>query len=438
MPLSPNHTTRTTTTTTTNSSRDQTAPKPYRNSVCPSSLYTTSTQPSHPATEEYSCTSQNETSTPSIPAPSEQLEDEQHEQDSTSSDDDISTTNTDTSSSRSSSVRSSKSSLREEAAKQQDGVGSSDSSSNNHINHKMLSFDNMSTTSSSSSSSLPASSSDAPLLPPRSARRASRMLGSIPQKKAVDDDQPMLPHAAPHQIYLSSEEDASSSADDFSDFGDVESDAEGSRKPAGRFIREDTARVVSVVFYGKPSIITLSRRSISPSSSDVSDRAGILRTATEPALKRPSSVSSTSSSSLYQHPPRSSSMVTTTLLEKRRPGFLHIDPYAKGSDDSLRTPRTPTTMLRKTLNLVKKRSRPNLHQSESQLTRMEQVGEVDGEDDDDDDPRESLCLEPATPSSAVSYEDIIKSARRSVSSPKSPKSRFRSGLSLGRQRSIKA
>ncbi|EFY88063.1 hypothetical protein J3459_014180 [Metarhizium acridum] len=303
--------------------------------------------------------------------------------------------------------------------------------------------------SSSSTSSLAMPTCDVPALPAKSSLRASRLLASIPQKRAPNDDQPMLPHAAPHQVYLSSEEDASSSADDFSDFDDeMESDGEGgSQKPSTRnMAREDTARVVAVVFHGKPSIVTLSpRRSISPSSSEVGQpRAGLLRTATEPSLQhqRPRSVSSATSTMKF-HPPRASSM--TTGFEKKRPHFLHIDPYAKVRDEAaehLRGPMTPTSMFRRTLSLVKKRSKPNLHQSESQLTPMEKVGEVEEEDD----PRESLCLESAS-LGPVSNQDVMRKAQRhgSVSSPRSeasspisPKNRFRAGLSLGRQRSVKA
>ncbi|GAB0136728.1 hypothetical protein EsDP_00005021 [Epichloe bromicola] len=331
-------------------------------------------------------------------------------------------------------------------------VNSSNSSMHENLGSKshdndMLSVDNNISSSSSSSRSgsisLAAATGEAPMLPTRSARRASRLITPIPPKKTASDERPMLPHAAPHQIYLSSEEDASSSADDFSDFEEeLDSDSQPSQRT------KDTARMVAVIFYGKPSIVTLSpRRSISPSSSNGQQTgAGILRTLTEPALSRPRSVSSTSSTTTLNHPPRSSSMMTAGL-GKKRPGFLHIDPHAKGNDanhETARTPKTPTTMLRKTLNLVKKRSKQNLHQSESLITPMEQVSEV--EEEEEDDPRESICLESPTLSS-VSHQDIVKGAKRNaslsvprseVSSPKSPKNRFRTGLLLTRQRSVRA
>ncbi|KAK2603753.1 hypothetical protein QQS21_004038 [Conoideocrella luteorostrata] len=398
--------------------------KPYRRrSVCCSS----SASLSQPSAKNQPRLSMCETSTSSIPTQCAKKEEDEHYQD-TSSDESSSTTSS-VNSSNCNCSNSTVEGVKEEVNQVAD----------------MLSVENFSN---SSSSSLTVPTGEAPVLPARSSRRTSRLLTSIPQKKPTNDEQPMLPHAAPHQVYLSSEEDASSSADDFSDFGEeLESECEKSPKVTERRIsREDTARMVAVVFHGKPSMITLPRRSISPSSSGVQQSGhGILRTVTEPALNRPRSVSSTSSTSTFKHPPRSSSMMTAGL-EKKRPGFLHIDPYAKYSDDhheSTRTPKTPTGMLRKTLSLVKKRSKQNLQQSESHITPMEQVGEAEEEDD----PRESLCLEPPTPTPSVNYQDIIRGAKRNasisvprseVSSPKSPKNRFRAGLSLGRQRSVRA
>ncbi|KAG6046993.1 hypothetical protein E4U39_000834 [Claviceps sp. Clav50 group G5] len=328
-------------------------------------------------------------------------------------------------------------------------IESHDGNDHHHNNNNksidtMLSADNISNSgsnSSISSFSLPIGD-EAPVLPPRSARRVSRLMTPIPPKKTASSERPMLPHAAPHQMYLSSEEDASSSADDFSDFAEEpESDSENSHKA--------TARMVSVKFYGKPSIVTMpSRRSISPSSgSSRPSCPAILRTLTEPALSRPRSISSTCSlTPTFNHPPRSSSMMTASFA-KKRPGFLQIDPYAKGNEDlpeiaSARTPKTPTAMFRKTLNLVKKRSKQNLQPSESHISHMEQVGEVEEEHD----PRQSMCMGSSTPSS-VSYQDIMRNAKRNTfhpvsrsegSTPKSPKHRFRSGLSLTRQRSVRA
>ncbi|KND93753.1 hypothetical protein TOPH_01662 [Tolypocladium ophioglossoides CBS 100239] len=300
------------------------------------------------------------------------------------------------------------------------------------------------------------SSSDiaAPALPAKSALRASRLLASL-QQKAASEERPILPHAAPHQVYLSSEEDASSSADDFSDFDELDSDSEQSQQSSeSRASHEVTARVVTVVFHGRPSIVELPRRASTSGSTDARRPAtGILRTATEPILVRTRSISS-SSSPAFQHPPPSSSMLPSGF-EKRRPVFLTIDPFAtKASDhdeqDSARTPRTPTAMLRKTLSLVRKRSKPILNQTADHpresfsmlLARMAQVGE----ETEPDTPRE------VSPVNRVpaSYHDIMRSAKRNAEAPtprveatsplstNAPKGRFRRGLSISRPRSIRA
>ncbi|KAL8418544.1 hypothetical protein RB594_001948 [Gaeumannomyces avenae] len=130
-------------------------------------------------------------------------------------------------------------------------------------------------TSASDTSSAPASS-PAPPLPNKNARR-SRMLDGMMIK--LDAHREV---ATPHDVYLSSEEDASSSADDFSDY-DWESSSEVDLSEAGvelcegklaasptsssgsspsvpppRRSHEITARAVAVVFSGKPAMIELS------------------------------------------------------------------------------------------------------------------------------------------------------------------------------------
>jgi hypothetical protein len=106
-----------------------------------------------------------------------------------------------------------------------------------------------------------------PALPARSSLRSSRLLDPAAFKNALDVEQPPLsPVSAPHDVYLSSEEDASSSADDFSDY-EFGSESDMSLGSPDLKTEQDTARVVSVVYYGKPSLVNLSPRSISPTSS---------------------------------------------------------------------------------------------------------------------------------------------------------------------------
>lgn len=192
-----------------------------------------------------------------------------------------------------------------------------------------------------------------PALPPRSSLRASKLVDDF--KLAQAEPEPSL--KTPHDIYLSSEEDASSSAGDFSD-DDYESGSEASQQAqARRGSQEDTARVVSVIYSGKPCIVHLggSRRSSSPDST--SDR----------------SQSSCHEEALNMLEAKSHAVRQSSLLSlESRPSFLSIDPFAdtecpespkKDDDASPRTPRTPSMMfkMQKTLGLVRKRSRPMLH-----------------------------------------------------------------------------
>ena len=280
----------------------------------------------------------------------------------------------------------------------------------------------------------------APALPAKSAMRASRLLATLPDKLA--EDRPVLTAAAPHILYLSSEEDASSSADEYSDFDDFDSDNEStsskhSRKPS----YEDTARIVSVIFSGKPSMITLAPRSNSTTTLQPRNTS-LHRTSTVPALWKERSNSTTSSNG-FPHPPRSSSMVTGT--EQKRSTFLRVDPFASkpDSDDAERpkTPKTPTAMFRRTLSLVKKRSKPSLNQSlsmrEGEVSRMEQVGE----EDEDIESQTSESSKGA--SESVSYHEIVKLAKKNAKSapqsapPQSPNSAKERIFSMSRRMSVR-
>jgi hypothetical protein len=234
-----------------------------------------------------------------------------------------------------------------------------------------------------------------PALPQKSALRASRMLSGFADLKQSTTTSTTtantLAQAEPHEVYLSSEEDASSSADDFSDYDSMSEAEEESAKR--RKSQEDTARVVSVIFSGRPSIVSVSpNRAASPASSLESDSAPaprpLERAATDSSLATSSSSSSSRRLSIssigsmsLRHPPRTSSMYFTTgsptVGGKKKPTFLNIDPYASTSKLPIeeeehqesydtcsspvpRTPKTPSAMFRRGLSLVKKRSRPLL------------------------------------------------------------------------------
>ncbi|KAI6771881.1 hypothetical protein HG530_002839 [Fusarium avenaceum] len=316
---------------------------------------------------------------------------------------------------------------------------------------------------------------EAPALPAKSALRASRCLDGLLTHKLAEDQAPFSTH---HDVYLSSEEDASSSADDFSDF-ESDSGSDGSRTLDRRGSREDTAKMVSVVYAGKPSVIDLPRRSVSPSliseaSSRPSSRMStssrppscLRRTSTLPVtlpvLDRRMSFYTTSSGSVL-HPPRTSSM-GTGRLEKQRPDFLSIDPFAAKARPETRdepterpkTPKTPTGVFKRTLSLVKKRSRPSLNTSFASQSRdnlslftptlpMEQVREESSNDFGDRPPKPILQKAPTyhefaqrRMSSAPMSPMSPMSEPASPMTPNSTRSRLRQGLAAAaRRRSVK-
>ncbi|KAL7903466.1 hypothetical protein HDV63DRAFT_364116 [Trichoderma sp. SZMC 28014] len=295
--------------------------------------------------------------------------------------------------------------------------------------------------------------SKAPALPPRSALRASRLLATMPQK--LSQHRPVLTHAAPHLLYLSSEEDVSSSADDFSDC-DYSSDSEHTQEVQEQpSTCHDIARAVSVVFSGKPCIVQLSRRSRSQTS--CSDRSAIelTRISTAPVFsRRKESVSSTSSpKAAFQHPPRSSSIMSPVTFDKDSNSFLNVDPFASKSEPEEPEPqlRKTAAMFKRTLSLVRKRSRPNLNPAAShsreglsiQTGTMEQLSEEKEENH-----ISNPTPQPALPSMA-SYPGAMAPRRASsysaatlsptigdASSPLSPTKRIRQGF-LTRRRSIR-
>jgi len=287
---------------------------------------------------------------------------------------------------------------------------------------------------------------DAPPLPQKNALRASRLLDNLGLKLGGSLETHEVGQTTPLDMYLSSEEDASSSADDFSDY-DYDSDSDGVQSPTrSRRSHEDTARVVSVVYIGKPSIIDLS---MLPSR-----RQSCIGTVSS-LTSRPST-SSTSLSSLNR-PATTSTLLPAGLAGKKRPPFLNIDPFANGSTYSLavpketldgnapKPPRTPTALLKgvtRTFSLVRKRSRPQL--------AAPAPAPASPARDLHTSPDEAPLRTPRTPASPVTYNDILKAARKNAlqqqteptpaspppASPNTQRKSFLGGLA-SRRRSIK-
>ncbi|EFQ29807.1 uncharacterized protein GLRG_04951 [Colletotrichum graminicola M1.001] len=262
----------------------------------------------------------------------------------------------------------------------------------------------------------------APALPAKSSLRASRLLDSMALK--IITNQPA--QSAPQDIYLSSEEEASSSADEFSDYDYELESAESADSPI-RKSHEDTARVVSVIYSGKPSIIDLpsTRRSPTPESADSRSLSRLAISTTEPALRRMSTSPATGASySPIHHPPRSSSMmITASMLPKERPAFLNVDPYAsKPLDERVderhpdaerpERPKTPTSQLfKRTLSIVRKRSRPQLRDLAANNSSRDQLSLPSSTTDVREEVPEKALN---SPWSSVSYHDIMRAAKKNA------------------------
>ncbi|KAI0446548.1 hypothetical protein F4803DRAFT_502733 [Xylaria telfairii] len=268
-----------------------------------------------------------------------------------------------------------------------------------------------------------------PAIPKRNTLRTSRFLDNL-RLNSIESATKSL--NTTQSVYLSSEEDASSSADDYSDYEYSDSDYESSneepeKSPTRRRSQEVTARAVSVMFVGKPSIVELAshRRSISPAKRPQSEFFG--RSVSSPfgIEHRP------------DYPPRKISLASMNDLPKHYPSFLNQDPFSSspytrresvlriettsstGSPVAQypRTPMTPTgafQRIQKTINLARKRSRPNLkaaaHNSASMSslnlsnpnTSQEYQASIDSPD----------MGSPATTTSPVTYNQILNVARR--------------------------
>jgi hypothetical protein len=124
-----------------------------------------------------------------------------------------------------------------------------------------------------------------PALPQRSEKRASRLLenvmlelqnlGGSTQKEG--DKISIVQESDPHELYLSSEEDASLSDDyddSLTDFEEgtssevPEATRASSSRASSRKSQEDTARVVSIISVGKPQIVNIYVPNTSPSTAD--------------------------------------------------------------------------------------------------------------------------------------------------------------------------
>ncbi|KAK4179506.1 hypothetical protein QBC36DRAFT_72489 [Triangularia setosa] len=310
--------------------------------------------------------------------------------------------------------------------------------------------------------------SDVPELPRKSSQRVSRILDNHGLKLGGEEGQA----TTPHDIYLSSEEDASSDADDFSEY-DYDSSVEDPHSPTAttrRGSQEVTARVVSVVFAGKPSIVNLSlkkQRSVSPSSSSVntsrtrnstesSESESVKPSTTAPVPSGDRPITPASSLSARSNPNRrsSSSLLSDLLTNKRKPPpFLSIDPYANGYHYSLdtvpkaldslegetpisaKTPRTPTQIFKgvtRSFSLARKKSRPTLDTSVSSVSHQPRPStsstntnrsslqqSISASDDQqfeehEEEKENNNRIGDKTPQTPITYNDILKAVKKNA------------------------
>ncbi|KAI0430803.1 hypothetical protein F5Y09DRAFT_217652 [Xylaria sp. FL1042] len=263
-----------------------------------------------------------------------------------------------------------------------------------------------------------------PAIPKRNTLRTSRLLDSL-KLNSIESATKSL--NSPHNVYLSSEEDASSSADEYSDDDDgYESSSEESEKsPVRRKSQEITARAVSVVFVGKPCVVELanSRRSVSPAKRPQSEFFGR-------SVSSPFGVDAPRNRPDY--PPRKISLASIGDLPKESPSFLSQDPFSESpytrresiltiETSSIpgilpRVPRTPTRAFQrfqKSISLARKRSRPNLKAAAENNASMSSLNLSNLNTSQESQESNKLdSASPATMQSPVTYNEILKVARR--------------------------
>ncbi|KAI2643688.1 hypothetical protein GGS21DRAFT_497735 [Xylaria nigripes] len=302
-----------------------------------------------------------------------------------------------------------------------------------------------------------------PAIPKRSTLRASQFLDSL-RLNSIKSATKSL--AAAHTVYMSSEEDASSSSGEFSDNDYEASDEESEKSPVRSSAQEITARVVSVVFVGKPSVVDLTtcRRPTSPPKRPQSE---LIRLAASSRL-------GTDLMRSRAEPQRNSTLAPVTSHPKASlspsPSFLSQDPFSNGPYTKrqssltfeptsspkpyLSTPNTPTRALQriqKTINLARKRSRPNLKvsPSSSASTSSLNLPSLNMSEESQDSNKGDTY-------STMTYNDMLKTTRRksasmsritqsstSLERPSSPnppapiKRGLLSGFNMNRRRSMK-
>lgn len=323
-----------------------------------------------------------------------------------------------------------------------------------------------------------------PAVPPRSELRASRIFENLTielealEKAALEGklrDQQV--ESDPYKSYLSSEEEGSESADEFDQsIVEIDSDRSPSPRASSRCSHEDTARVVSFMFVGKPQLVEVASHdrpaSLKQRSTDRSEESRESRRRPSPLrlIPNPTGLStlSTRTSSLaasskilplrlYTHPVAAAS---TLSVASSKHSFLQSDPFPtpnpndveKVSSSSDAFPKTPTStnaawkgsilgVTRTLSKAVKKRpSMPKLSLTYASASPRQPSGTPTTATPNTATPisASSPMPRPSQDQGPVNYQDILRNVIRAPP-PVSPslKTKSSSLLGMARRKSIK-
>jgi hypothetical protein len=322
-----------------------------------------------------------------------------------------------------------------------------------------------------------------PAVPPRSELRASRIFENLTielealEKAALEEKlRGQLVESDPYKSYLSSEEEGSESADEFDEsIVELDSDRPPSSRASSRCSHEDTARVVSFMFVGKPQLVevashdrpaSLKRRSTDRSveSRESRRRPSPLRlipniTGSSTLSTRTSSLAASSKNlplRLYTHPAAAAS----TLSVASKHSFLQSDPFPtpnpneveKVSSSSDAFPKTPTSInaawkgsilgVTRTLGKAAKKrpSMPKLSLAYTSTSPRQPSGTPTTATPNTATPKSasSPLPRPSQDQGPVNYQDILRNAIRGPP-PTSPNLKTKTSglLGMARRRSIK-
>jgi len=318
-----------------------------------------------------------------------------------------------------------------------------------------------------------------PAIPPKSELRASRILENLTieletlEKAALEEkskDQSV--ESDPYKSYLSSEEEGSESADEFDEsIVELDSDRPPSSRASSSCSHEDTARVVSFMFVGKPQLVevvshdrsSLKRRSTDRSESRESRRRpSPLRLIPGSTLSPRTSSLTSSSKNLPLRQYTLPDAAASTLSVASKHSFLQSDPFRtpnpneveKVSSSSDAFPKTPTSIntawkggilgVTRTLSKAakKKPSMPKLSLPNTSASPRHPPGTPTTATPNTATPisASSPMPRPSQDQGPVNYQDILRGAIRGAPPP-SPNLKTKSSslflLGMTRRRSIK-